>query len=110
MKIPFDDVSPLKHADRIVAPLLLVHGKLDKRVPIEEGRAMLTVMQRLHKDVQWLEFDDEGHGIVYTKNLVAWYGAMFALFERTIGKGVPPLPPLLPATPPGPPAAASAPG
>ena len=100
MRIPFDDVSPLKHADRIVAPLLLAHGKLDKRVPIVEGREMFDAMQRLHKDVQWLEFPDEGHGVNYTKNLVAWYGAMFALFERTIGKGEPPFPPLAAAAAP----------
>ena len=99
MKVPFDDVSPLKHADRIRAPLLLVHGKLDKRVPISEGQAMLVEMQRLHKDVQWLEFSDEAHGVSYEKNLVQWYQTMFALFERTIGKGEPPLPPPVAAVP-----------
>ena len=98
MKLPFDDVSPLRHADRITAPLLLVHGKLDKRVPISEGRAMLAQMQRLHRDVQWLEFADEGHGVNHLGNLERWYSAMFALFERTIGPGVPPCPPPAPAS------------
>ncbi len=90
MKAAWSSVSPLKHADRIVAPLLIVHGDLDRRVPISHGKAMLAEMQRLHKDVQWLEFSDEGHGVSHIKNAEKWYAAMFALFERTIGKGVPP--------------------
>ncbi len=100
MKVPFDDVSPLRHADRIVAPLLLAHGRLDKRVPISEGEAMRDEMRRLHKDVQWLEFDDEGHGVTHSGNLALWYGAMFDLFERTIGKGEPPFPAPMPAAAP----------
>jgi len=94
MKVPFDSVSPLRHADRIGAPLLLVHGKLDRRVPISEGEAMLAEMRRLGKDVQWLQFDNEGHGVTRIGNLLRWYSEMFALFERTIGKGEPPFAPL----------------
>ena len=90
MKAAWSSVSPLKHADRIVAPLLIVHGDLDRRVPISHGKAMLAEMQRLHKDVQWLEFSDEAHGVNRIRNGEKWYAAMFALFERTIGKGVPP--------------------
>ena len=104
MKATWNSVSPLQHADRIVAPLLIVHGDLDRRVPISHGKAMLAEMQRLHKDVQWLEFSDEGHGVTTVPNVERWYGAMFALFERTIGKGEPPFAPLAQA----PTAAASA--
>ena len=93
MRVSWDSVSPLKHADRIKAPLLLVHGDRDVCVPIKHGRDMLKAMQALHKDVQWLEFEDEGHGVSYIANQRAWYAAMFALFERTIGKGEPPFPP-----------------
>jgi len=90
MKTSFDDVSPLKHADRIVAPLLLVHGTLDERVPVSQGRQMLETMTALHKDVKWLEFKDEAHGIVSPENRRAYYDAVFSLLKRTIGKGEPP--------------------
>jgi dipeptidyl aminopeptidase/acylaminoacyl peptidase len=104
MKATWSSVSPLQQADRIVAPLLIVHGDLDRRVPISHGKKMLVEMQRLHKDVAWLEFSDEGHGVTTVPNVERWYGAMFALFERTIGKGEPPFPIIAPA----PAAAASA--
>ncbi len=92
MKTSFDSVSPLKHADRIVAPTLIVHGKLDVRVPISHGEQMRDAMQDLHKDVQWLEFDNEGHGIFRPENKRVYYDAVFTLLARTIGKGEPPFP------------------
>jgi dipeptidyl aminopeptidase/acylaminoacyl peptidase len=102
MAATWDSVSPVKHADRIVAPLLLVHGALDERVPISQGRLMLERMRKLHKDVQWLEFPDERHGVAHVDNQRRWYAAMLALFERTIGKGVPPFAPADPAAAGGP--------
>jgi len=94
MKGKFDSVSPLKHADRITAPLLLVHGKQDERVPISHGKRMLSAMEDLHKDVEWLPFDYEPHGVFQPDDVRRWYGAMFSLFERTIGPGEAPLAPL----------------
>jgi len=93
MKATFDSVSPLKHADRIVVPLLLVHGDLDQRVPVSHGKQMHEAMTDLKKDVDWIEFPDEGHGVHKLENRRIYYAAVFKLLERTIGKGEPPFPP-----------------
>lgn len=90
MKTAFDAVSPLQHADRIKAPLLLAHGKLDERVPVSQGREMYDRMRALHKDVRWLEFDDEKHTLWHIQNQRDYYEAVFDLLERTIGKGLVP--------------------
>jgi dipeptidyl aminopeptidase/acylaminoacyl peptidase len=92
MKATFDSVSPVKHADRIVAPLLLVHGDLDQRVPISHGKEMHEAMTDLKKDVEWIEFPDEGHGVSRPLNLRIYYAAVFKLLERTIGPGELPFP------------------
>ena len=92
MQATWDSVSPLRHADLIQAPLLLVHGERDQRVPIVHGEKMRDAMKARHKDVTWLTFPHEGHGIVYADDLTDMYEAMFSLFKRTIGKGEPPLP------------------
>ncbi len=105
MAVTFDSVSPLKHADQIKAPLLIVHGALDRRVPIVHGKKMRDAMQDLHKDVQWIEFPHEGHGVNLPEDEVVYYDALFALLARTLGKGEPPFP--IPAAAPA--AAASAP-
>ena len=90
MKTTFDSVSPLQHADRIKAPLLLAHGKLDERVPMSQGRQMYDRMRALHKDVQWLEFYNEHHSLGHVENQRDYYDAVFDLLERTIGKGIAP--------------------
>ena len=99
MAASFDAVSPLKHADRIVAPVLLVHGNKDERVPMVQSEKMLAALQKLHKDVKYVEFDGEGHGVRQIAHEAEWYGDIFALLERTIGKGEPPFP-ALPVEPP----------
>ena len=90
MKTVFDSVSPLKHADQIKAPLLIVHGTLDERVPLSQGRQMYDRMRALHKDVQWIEFDKEGHSLWRVEDQRDYYDAVFELLERTIGKGIAP--------------------
>ncbi len=90
MKTTFDSVSPLQHADLIKAPLLLAHGKLDERVPLSQGRQMYDRMRTLHKDVQWIEFYNEGHSLWHINNQRDFYDAVFGLLERTIGKGIAP--------------------
>ncbi len=88
----FDSVSPLRHADQIKAPLLIVHGKLDERVPIAHGKKMRDALLDLHKDVEWIEFPYEHHGVNLPEDQVVYYDALFKLLARTIGKGDPPFP------------------
>jgi dipeptidyl aminopeptidase/acylaminoacyl peptidase len=90
-------VSPVFHADRIQAPVLLVHGEQDGRVPISHGTRMRDALEDLHKDVQWLYFPHEGHGMRLPEDQAAYYDAELALLARTIGKGEPPFPPEPPA-------------
>ena len=85
LQADWDSVSPLKHADRIDVPVLIVHGDLDERVPISHGRKMFLSLQQQGKDVKWLEFPDEAHGISHLNNLRAYYAALFSLLDRTIG-------------------------
>ena len=60
--------SPVYRADRIQAPLLILHGRKDKRVvPLMTERMVeaLTIEDKLH-EVHW--YDDEGHGWEHREN------------------------------------------
>jgi dienelactone hydrolase len=81
----FDDVSPLKHADRISAPVLLVHGEMDERVPISHAEKMKKALDKLGKKVEWLTFDDEAHGISYIRNEKIYYKKLLDFLDRYIG-------------------------
>ena len=62
-KAQFDQVSPLKHADQIKAPVLLMHGDKDERVPISHSKKMMQALDANKKTYEWHEFVDEGHGL-----------------------------------------------
>mgnify|MGYP000565993482 CR=1 FL=1 len=59
----FVDKSPLYHADKIKTPLLLLHGTGDTNVPSEESDQMFTALKVLGKDVAYVRFAGENHGI-----------------------------------------------
>lgn len=81
----FDPVSPLRHADRIVAPVLLMHGEDDERVPISHGKKMLRALQERNKQVTWLTFEEEGHGLHYIKNQYQYYVTLLDFLEKHLG-------------------------
>lgn len=69
----FELVSPLIHADKIIAPLLLMHGDEDRRVPISHSEKMIKALKKNEKSYEWLEFKDEGHGIRLIHNQVKYF-------------------------------------
>ena len=84
-----DDFSPLKNAAQFRVPVLIAHGELDRRVPIEHSAKMVGRLKDLHKQVQWLVLREEGHGIFREENQERFFQALFTLFDRTIGPALP---------------------
>lgn len=56
-----EDLSPLRAADRIDVPLLVVHGELDTNVPIGEAHQIVAALRRHGARVEYLELPGEGH-------------------------------------------------
>lgn len=56
-----DALSPAMLADRVERPLLLIHGKDDTVVPIEQSRVMAEAMRRASKPVEFVEMPGEDH-------------------------------------------------
>lgn len=72
-KEKFDQVSPYKHADKISAPLLLMHGDEDKRVPIAHSEKMKRALSQHKKHYEWSELKGEGHSLRYVKSNNQYY-------------------------------------
>jgi dipeptidyl aminopeptidase/acylaminoacyl peptidase/glycine cleavage system pyridoxal-binding protein P len=53
--------SPLTHAHRAVAPLLVIHGENDTRVPKSESDRMVRRLRELGKPVEYLVIEGGGH-------------------------------------------------
>jgi dipeptidyl aminopeptidase/acylaminoacyl peptidase len=60
------DHSPLAHAHKINAPLLLLHSELDFRVPISEAEQLFAFLRRQKKVVELVRYPREGHELTRT--------------------------------------------
>lgn len=67
-------ISPIHRIDRITAPLFIIHGRNDPRVPLFETEQIADRMRELGREVEVMIFDDEGHGMVKRPNRQAGYG------------------------------------
>ncbi len=63
-----ESISPTTMVDRIVAPLLVIHGANDPRVPLSEATQIVDRLRELDRVVELMVFDDEGHGLVKLAN------------------------------------------
>jgi dipeptidyl aminopeptidase/acylaminoacyl peptidase len=68
-----DSISPLNGVDRIRAPLLLVQGANDPRVPRSEAEQMLSALVKKTPETKMLIYEDEGHGLNKLKNRLDAY-------------------------------------
>jgi len=84
-KPQFEAVSPLRQATLIQAPVLLAHGKYDRRVPLSHGLDMVEALKANGKTYQWMLFENEGHGLIYVDNQRKYFHALLDFLDRHIG-------------------------
>lgn len=60
----FDKISPIRHVDKVTAPLLLLHGDRDPRVPQNESDTFTDAMELRQKKVRYERFTYAGHGFI----------------------------------------------
>ena len=63
-------ISPLFHAKNITKPLLVVQGANDPRVLQIESDEIVQTVRNDGLDVEYIVFDDEGHGFTKRENLI----------------------------------------
>ncbi|MBF0496283.1 MAG: S9 family peptidase [Deltaproteobacteria bacterium] len=72
----YQKFNPANHTIAWQTPMLLIHGSLDYRVPIENSLAAFNVLQRKNIPSRFIHFPDEGHWIQKPKNAIQWYQAI----------------------------------
>jgi dipeptidyl aminopeptidase/acylaminoacyl peptidase len=68
-----ESISPINEADRIAAPLFVLHGANDPRVPVGEAEQIAAEVESHGVPVETRIFDDEGHGISKRENRIEAY-------------------------------------
>jgi len=77
-----DSISPLNHVERIRAPLFVIQGANDPRVPKSEADQMVGSLRQRNHPVEYLVFDDEGHGVAKLGNRIKAYTAVAEFLDR----------------------------
>ncbi len=80
------ELSPINHIEKICAPLLLIHGENDPRVPVEQAREIAERLENEGKVVELLIFDDEGHSIVKRQNRLTAYRKTYEFLKIHFAK------------------------
>jgi dipeptidyl aminopeptidase/acylaminoacyl peptidase len=80
----FRQISPIHHVDRIRAPLMVIHGRNDPRVPFSEAEQIVAALRARGRPVEFLAFDDEGHGVVRLQNRLVTYPAIADFLDRAL--------------------------
>ncbi|MCD2198408.1 S9 family peptidase [Halobacterium sp. KA-4] len=76
-------ISPVNNADRIRAPLLVLHGANDPRVPVEEAEQIVEQASE-HVPTEQLIFEDEGHGFTKLENKLTAYRAVVDFLDEHV--------------------------
>jgi len=76
--------SPRAYVRNFETPTLVVHGERDYRVPVEQGLAMFTALQRQGVPSRLVVFPDEGHWVLKPANSVRWYAEVVGWLDRFV--------------------------
>lgn len=82
----FEETAPLNHAHRIRAPLMVIQGRNDPRVPASEAEQIVAAARRNGVEVEYLLYADEGHGLSKLRNRVEAYGRAADFLDRVLGR------------------------
>ena len=66
-------ISPINRIERVAAPLLIIQGDNDERVPLSESIQMAERLEQLGRTVELVRFADEGHGVTKLENRIVAY-------------------------------------
>lgn len=75
-------ISPINYIDKIVAPLLVIHGRNDPRVPLFEAEQIVEALKGRGQEVELRVYDNEGHALSKRPNVLDAFALMGAFLTR----------------------------
>ncbi len=78
-------VSPSSKIKDIVCPIMIIQGRNDPRVPVTEAEQAVEALRGLNREVEYLCYDDEGHGILKLTNRLDCYPKVAGFIKKYLG-------------------------
>lgn len=76
------EISPLFHADKIKNPVMVLQGATDPRVLQVESDEMVEEMKKNGVPVEYVLFDDEGHGFRKKENQIEGWSKILTFLDK----------------------------
>ena len=76
------DASPVLHADRLRAKVLLAHGKKDRRTPFDGAERLRDALAAQGRPPEWLVEANEGHGFYDEGARQRFYARLIAFLKE----------------------------
>ena len=80
------DISPLFHADQVKNPVMVLQGSKDPRVLQIESDEMVAAIEKKGVTVEYVLFEDEGHGFRKKENQIEGWGKIMAFLDTHLKK------------------------
>lgn len=80
-------ISPLFHTDKIVKPLIVLQGANDPRVIKPESDEIVENIKKRNGVVEYVLFDNEGHGFTKKANEIRAYKSILDFLDRYLKNG-----------------------
>ncbi len=75
-------ISPLFHTDKVTKPLIVLQGSQDPRVLQVESDEIVAGVRKNGVPVEYVLFDDEGHGFVKKENQIEAYSRVVQFLDK----------------------------
>ncbi len=82
----YEQFNPVNHVKDWRVPMLVVHGQQDFRIPVEQGIAAFTALQRKGIESKFLYFPDENHWVLKPQNSVQWHDTVNGWLKQHLGQ------------------------
>ena len=82
----YEQFNPSRHVDKWRVPMLVVHGEQDFRIPVSQGLAAFTALQRQGIESKFLYFPDENHWVLKPHNSVLWHDTVNDWLQQHLGQ------------------------
>lgn len=76
--------SPSSHINRLKAPVFIVHGEEDERVPFNQAKALHKALKKADHPHEWLAVEGEAHGFFKPENRALFLTRLIAFLDRTL--------------------------
>jgi len=83
------EISPLFHAENVTQPLMVLQGAQDPRVLQAESDEIVSAVRENDVPVEYVLFEDEGHGFVKKQNQIEAYGKILDFLNTYLKQKTP---------------------